>query len=453
MSKKLSLFSLVVLIVAAIDNMRNLPSAALFGGSLPFFFLLSALFFLIPTAWVSAALAARFPEEGGIYQWVQLAFGKKIAMAALWLQWINTMVWYPTMLSFIAGVLAYAIDPTLAQNKTYLLSVILILFWGLTCVNMKGIQISALVNNIFAVLGTMIPLTLLIILGVVWVCKGYPLKIDWSAHSLIPPLTQSTSWVSLIAIMAGFLGMELSGVHIRDIKDPKKNFPIAIGIATLFIFFSMLLGSLAIACVVPKNEINLISGVMQIFGSIFGAFGLNKLTPVLTILIVIGSTGTMINWLISPAKGLLQAAEYHFLPPFFAKKNRAGVAYNLLLVQAGLVTIFSLLFLFVESINASYWFLTALSTELYMLMYLSMFFAAIKLLQIKVIPILGILGSVLTIVVTFFPPIEIEAIGHFSYFCRILVCNFLTIGPLFFFYRYQKKKVQAIDLSQNINTG
>src|SRR5262249_55032960 len=142
MNKKISLFSLAVLIIAAIDNMRNLPAAALFGSELLFFFIFSALVFLIPTALVAAELSSAFPEKGGVYQWVELAFGKKWAMVAIWLQWINTMVWYPSMLSFIAGTFAYLIDPELVQNKAYLAASILIVFWGLTYVNLKGFHIS-----------------------------------------------------------------------------------------------------------------------------------------------------------------------------------------------------------------------------------------------------------------------------------------------------------------------
>ena len=60
-TKKLSFFSLVVLIIAAIDNMRNLPASAMFGSELIFFFLFSAAVFLIPTALMSAELSAAFP--------------------------------------------------------------------------------------------------------------------------------------------------------------------------------------------------------------------------------------------------------------------------------------------------------------------------------------------------------------------------------------------------------
>ena len=98
---KISFLALVLLIVSAIDSNRNLPSSAIFGSPLIFFFLFSAVFFLIPTALVSAELAAAFPEEGGIYHWVRAAFGENMGMLAVWLQWINTIVWYPTILSFI----------------------------------------------------------------------------------------------------------------------------------------------------------------------------------------------------------------------------------------------------------------------------------------------------------------------------------------------------------------
>src|SRR5262249_50714432 len=147
----------------------------------------------------------------------------------------------------------------------------------------------------------------------------------------------------------------------------------------------------------------------------FDAFGLQALTPVMTLLIVVGSTGTMINWLISPAKGLLHAAEFGFLPPFFTKKNKAGVASNILLAQGVLVTLFCLVFLFEPTINGFYWFLTALSTELYMMMYVLMFCAGLKLhytytdrpKTFKIpgntwgmwtISILGLIGSITTII-------------------------------------------------------
>ncbi|NGX46818.1 MAG: putative glutamate/gamma-aminobutyrate antiporter [Chlamydiae bacterium] len=457
MKRKISLFSLVVLIIASIDNIRNLPAAALFGSSLIFFFILSAIAFLIPTSLVAAELSATFPEKGGIYHWVHRAFGKKWAMTAIWLQWINTMVWYPTILSFVAGTLAYLVNPELAQNKLYLISCILIVFWGLTLINLRGIHVSALLTNIFALSGTIFPLILLIILGAIWIFSGQSLQIELNTTNLIPPLNVSTSWISLIAIMASFLGMELSGVHVNDIHRPQRNFPRAIFFSCSFIFFTMLLGSLFIAFVLPKEEINFVAGIMQVFTSFFDVFGLKGLIPVLTLLIVIGSIGNMINWLIAPAKGLLHAAEFHFLPPFFSHKNQAGVASRILLTQAILVSLFCLVFLLVPSVNAFYWFLTALSTELYMIMYILMFSACIRLHYnysdrpktfkipgnhwgMWITALFGLIGCCTTIIVSFFPPGNIDIGSPARYLSMICIGNIVTIGPLFLFFLYERKK-------------
>lgn len=454
--KKIPLISLVLLIVAAIDSIRNLPASALFGSSLIFFFVFAAIVFLIPTSLVAAELSATFPEKGGVYHWVGKAFGEKWAMIAIWLQWINTLVWYPTILSFIAGTFAYLINPDLAQQKWYLVVCILTVFWGVTLINLRGLHFSSRVNSFCALIGTILPMIFLIVLGAIWVFSGEPLQIQINADTLIPDLSNTTHWIALIAIMASFLGMELSGVHVNEIDQPQRNFPRAVFAASSFILISMVLGSLSIAFVLPGNEINLISGVMQVFTNFFDVFGLRPLVPVLAVLIVIGSIGGITNWLIAPAKGLLHAAEFGFLPRFFTRQNKHGVAANVLLMQAVAVSVFCLLFLLVPSVNAFYWFLTALSTELYMVMYILMFSAALclhykfrnrpksfkipgKNIGMWITCCLGLFGCLSTILVSFFPD-NVNIGSAARYLVMIGVGNLLTITPVLFFYRYKYKR-------------
>ncbi len=455
--KKISLFSLVLLIVAAIDSIRNLPASALFGSALIFFFVFSAIVFLIPTSLVAAELSATFPEKGGVYHWVKTAFGEKWAMLAIWLQWINTMVWYPTILSFIAGTAAYLINPELAQNKWYLVTCILVVFWGITLINLKGIHMSARINSFCGLVGMVFPMVFLIALGAYWVFSGHPLQIQLNADTLIPSLTESTNWISLVAIMASFLGIELAGVHVNDIRQPQRNFPKAVLYSSAFLLISMVLGSLAIAFVLPEKDINLVAGVIQVFSNLFDSFGMKGLTPVLAVLIVVGSIGGITNWLIAPAKGLMHAAEFGYMPPFFMRKNKYGIAHNILLGQAILVSLLCSIFLLVPSVNAFYWFLTALSTELYMIMYILMFFAALRLhykhknrpIAFK-IPgkqygmwttcVLGLFGCLCTIAVSFFPPDNINIGSHLRYILMICAGNLLGILPVFLFFFYKRMK-------------
>jgi amino acid transporter len=452
MQHKISLFSLVLLVVAAIDSIRNFPSMALFGSSLVFFFIFAALFFLIPISLVSAEFSSKYPEEGGVFHWVRHAFGERVAVLAVWLQWINTMVWYPTILSFIAGTAAYLVNPALAENKGFLISVVLVVFWALTLLNLRGIQISARLNAWCGSIGTLVPIALLVVLGGIWFFGNHPLQISFTAETMLPTLDNANNWVALIVIMASFLGMELAGVHISDIQNPQRNFPRAMGLSVLILLGTMLFGALSIAIVIPEKKIDLVSGVMQTFQSFFEAFHIPFLIPVLTVLIIIGSVGMMINWLVSPAKGLLQAAEYGFLPRYFMVKNRHGVAVRILIAQALLVTVLCLSMLLVPSINAFYWFFTALSTDLYVCMYVLVFLAALQLgrppkgMGVYRIPkgsrtvacLMGLIGCIITLIVGYFPPTGIDIGGGFRYGSLIALGNIIAIAPVLLLWRHQK---------------
>ena len=120
--KVLGVFSIVMITVGSVDSIRNLPATALLGSHLIFYFILAAIFFFLPTALVSAELASYEREHSGIYAWVKDAFGPCAGFLAIWFQWTENVIWYPTILSFVAGTLAYIIDPSLAQNKWFLIS-------------------------------------------------------------------------------------------------------------------------------------------------------------------------------------------------------------------------------------------------------------------------------------------------------------------------------------------
>lgn len=452
-SEKISVLALVLLITGAIDSIRNLPASALFGSSLVFYFIFSAIIFLIPVALVSAELSSTWSEEeGGIYSWVQHAFGDKVAFFTIWLQWINTMVWYPTILSFIAGTLAYLINPELAQNKFYLISVILIVFWSLTFLGLSGLRASATFASFCAIGGMIIPMGFIIILAIIWLIKGHPLAINLSLHDMIPRWNDTQSWVSLTAIMTSFLGMELAAVHVRNVYNPQRNFPRAMLFSVILILVTMIFGSLAIAFVLPAEKISLVQGVMQAFTDFFEAYHLTFLMPVIVIMLLLGSLGGMINWIISPAKGLLLAANSGYLPRSLVRLNRHGIASRVLLLQACLVTLLCGGFLLLPSINAIYWLFTALSTELYIMMYVMMFLAAAKLKSKYAhlprpfaIPggrfgfyttcVMGLLGCILTLIIGFFPPETNMDIGSVRHFRLIFSMGIIfMLSPAFLLY-------------------
>jgi amino acid transporter len=113
--KTLSVISLVMINVIAIDSVRTLPMGAEYGFSLVFYYLMAAVLFFLPVSLVAAELATGWPETGGVYVWVREAFGKKTGFVAIWLQWFYNVCWYPTIMATVAATLAYCIDPNLVK--------------------------------------------------------------------------------------------------------------------------------------------------------------------------------------------------------------------------------------------------------------------------------------------------------------------------------------------------
>ena len=456
----LTVFTLTMITVGSVDSIRNLPATALFGSQLISFFILGALFFLIPTALVSAELASGWPKQGGIYIWVKEAFGKQTGFLAIWLQWIENVIWYPTILSFVAGTLGYLINPALASNPYFLWAVIVTSFWGVTFINLRGMRSSALFSNVCAISGLLLPMALIIGLGAAWITGGNPMQIHFAMPDITPHWHDRTMWVSLTAIMMSFCGIEIATVHANDVQDPQRAFPRALIYSVGIILSTLILGSLAIAVVLPQHDINLVAGIMQAFDAFFARYNLIWLMPVIAVMLVMGGLGGVSNWIIAPTKGLLVAAQEGNLHPIFQRTNQHNAPIVMLLVQAIIVTILSSLFLFMPSVNGSYWLLTALAAQLYMLMYLLMFAAAIKL-RIKaphhprafripggrvglfVIAGVGMVGALTTLVVSFIPPDGINVGSVSGYELTLIGGLILTCLPPFISTRMQARRAAS----------
>ena len=439
----LSIFSLTMITIGSVDSIRNLPTTALFGSQLIAFFILGAIFFLIPTALVSAELASSWPKQGGVYIWVKEAFGKQLGFLAIWLQWISNVIWYPTLLSFVAGTIGYLINPSLASNPYFLCLVIVSAFWGATLVNLRGMRSSALVSNICAISGLLLPMALIIALGAAWIIGGNPVQIDFDIHSMLPHSDDKSKWVALTGTMLSFCGIEIATVQANNVENPQYAFPRALVYSVVVILITLILGSLAIAVVLPQHEINLVAGIMQAFHAICARYHLLWLMPIVAIMLVLGGTGSVSNWIIAPTKGLLVAAQDGNLPAVFQQVNQQDAPHVMLVGQAIIVTVLSAMFLLMPSVNGSYWILTALAAQLYMLMYLLMFIAAIKLrLQAPnhhrpfripgglpgmiIVAGTGMVGVITTLVVSFMPPDGID-VGSMARYETTLILGLLVM--------------------------
>lgn len=444
----ISVFMLAMFNVSIMASLRNLPLVAEYGLSAIVFFAIVALFFLIPCALVSAELATGWPKSGGIYIWIREALGDRWGFFAIWMQWVHNVAWYPVIMSFIAGTLAYIFSPSLAQNKVYILSVVLIGYWGMTLLNYLGIKTSGWFSTIGVIVGTIIPGILIIGLGLIWITSGHPVQTPLTLKAVIPDFTEIGNLVFLAGLFLAFAGLEVSSAYAGNVQNPQKNYPRSILLAAIIVFSVFMLGSLAIAVVIPKEQISLVSGLMEAFNIFLSFYHLEWFLPILGILLIIGAIAEVNSWIIGPVKGLHETSIHGNLPPFFQNLNKHGTPTHLLLFQAIIVSITGCVFLFMPTVSSAFWILTALSAQSYLIMYIIMFIAAIKLKYSKPhvprpykVPFknkgiwlfcsMGILSSTFAIALAFIPPTQLET-GSLLFYDLFLIIGlvFMCAIPL-----------------------
>lgn len=454
-NRVLSTFSLVMINVIAVDSLRTLPIGAEYGTALIFFYLVAGFCFFIPIALVSAELATGWPNLGGIYVWVTQAFGARMGFMVIWLQWIYNVVWYPTILSFITGTLAYLIDPALAQNKYFMLASILTLFWLTTLVNSFGMRLSSMVSLLGTIFGTMLPMLFIIALGVIWVLHGNATAIDFTWQSFLPSDHHQSNLAFFIAIVFGLIGIEMSAVHAEEVRNPARDYPRALLYSTVIILLTLMFSSLAIAIVVPHENIDLTVGIMQAFDAFFEQYQMQFLKPVMAFLIVFGSLACVSAWVIGPTKGLWAAKQDGCLPPILQKMTKQHVPIAILILQGILFTLICSVFVLMPTVSSSYWLLTDLTGELALIVYIVLFAAAIRLrykaaqrerafrvpggnIGIWIVGLIGIITSVITMGLGLIPPKQIDVGGVWVYEALLLSGIVLLSLPPFIIYACRK---------------
>ena len=467
---KLSVFTLVIMNVTAVVSLRGLPAEAVYGVSSAFYYLFAALVFLIPTSLVAAELAAMFKDkQGGVFRWVGEAFGKKWGFLAIWLQWIQTTIWFPTVLTFGAVSIAFigmsqAHDMTLASNKIYSLVVVLAIYWIATFISLKGMGWVSKVAKVGGIVGTIIPAALLVILGIVYLVTGGTSQMDFGG-SFFPDLSNFNNLVLASGIFLFYAGMEMSGIHVTDMENPAKNYPKAIFIGAFITVIIFVLGTFALGIIIPEKDINLTQSLLIGFDKYFAYLRASWLSPVIAIALAFGVLASVLVWVSGPSKGIFAVGRAGYLPPYFQKTNENGVQKNILIVQGITVTILSLLFVVMPSVQSFYQILSQLTVLLYLIMYMLMFAAAIRLRYnmkgverpyrigkkgdalMWIVSGVGFLGSLLAFVLSFIPPNQIATGSNTVWYSVLVIGTVVMVVAPFVIYANRKESWVSKDMA------
>lgn len=441
----LGVLALTLLSVSAIISLRNLSLMGLYGWSSVFFYLIAALLFLIPSALVSAELATGWQRDGGVYAWTSEAFGDRWGFAAIWAAWTTSIVLFPTIMSFAAASLAFVIDPILVDSQIFIFWVTLAIFWSVTFVNFAGMKVSALFSSLGTTLGTVIPGILIIILAAYWLWSGHPVELDFSWDALVPDFNLQNI-VFFAGVILGFSGMEITAYHVQEAHNPQRDFSRSLLWAASLIVLLSICGSLAIAYLIPHQDINLLAGTLQIFEVIGERLGFPYFLEIIATMLLIGTLAQVNTWYLGPAKGLLFAGQSGYLPKPFIKTSKANIPIAILFWQAIIGSILAYAFLLMPSVSHAFWIMTALTTQLAALIYLFIFASAIRLrytqpervrafrvpggnIGMWLISGFGFLTALLVFLLGFVPPEKLDYASVWHYEAYLILGLLLLLSP------------------------
>ncbi|WP_329339809.1 APC family permease [Streptomyces sp. NBC_00663] len=423
----LSWVTLALMTTASVASLRAAPTMAVYGLACVFLYLVPAVVFLLPTALVSAELASGW--SGGVYRWVSEGLSKPLGFLAVWCQFAMTIFYYPSLLAFVASTIAYVIDPSLASNGLYTAIVIMVLYWTGVWVSSRGTKALAGLSSWGLIIGTLVPGTILVVLGIIFLGQGNPSAAPMTSSHLLPAWTGLASLVLIVNNFLSYSGMEMNAVHVSSLKDPAKEYPKSMFLAVGLVLLIFILPALAISWVVPADQTSLTAGVMQAFNAFFSYFHIGWMTPIAAVMLVAASLGGMLTWLAGPSKGLLEISRSEgYLPPYLQKLNKFGIQQNILVTQGVVTTVIALMYALIPNVSSVYWIFSTITTQVYLIVYLLMFAAAVRLRKTQPdhprgyrVPALhlmcavGLLSSLAALAIGFVPPSQFGGSSVWSY--------------------------------------
>lgn len=381
LSKAMGLWDVVLLNIVAIVGLRWLLTAAQIGPESIILWVLALVLFFIPQGLTVAELSAHYPQEGGLYVWTKKAFGPFHGFVSGWCYWVNNLIYYPSLLLFLAGNAVFIFGSEaigLKANPYYNAIFSVGILWLAIILNMIGLRTGKWVQNLGAV-GNWFPAAVLVILGVLAGIK-FGSNTDFTFSNMIPKFS-TLNTISFWATMCfGFAGLELASVMGDEIKDAQRTIPRAIVISGIIITGIYILGTGSMLVVFKTDQIDIISGVVQSIGSIGNKLGMPWLLNVIAISITVGGVGGAGAWLAGTARVPFVVGLDNFLPKAMGKVHpKWGTPYIAILVQGILSTVFILMSVIGSTVEEAYIVLLDATLIIYFIPYLYLFISIIIL--------------------------------------------------------------------------
>jgi len=401
-NKKLTLASLILMIFTSVFGFANMPRAFyLMGYSAIPWYILSAILFFIPYAFMMAEFGASYKNEtGGIYSWMQKSVGPKYAFVGTFMWYASYIIWMVNTSSSIWIPLSNAIfgrDRTtelafMGLNSTQILGILACLWILLvTFVATKGVEKITKVTSIGGTAVALLNIVLLVGGFIVLALNGF--KFQQPIDNVVTSFTTSPNpaYQTPIAMLSfltfaifAFGGLEVLGGLVDQTENPEKTFPKGLTIAAIIIAIGYALGIFACGMFTNWQEVLSVETVHMgnvayvtiqnlgyQLGKVFGMTDNSAITMGLWFARLVGLsmflafTGAFFTLTYSPLKTLIEGSPREIWPGKMSE-TKDGMPINAMKIQAIIAIVIILIISFGGSSGSEFFNILALMTNVAM---------------------------------------------------------------------------------------
>lgn len=378
MKKKFKLTDSILSVICVVFVAEATAPVAVLGNSQYFWRLFMIAAFLFPYGLIVSELGTAYRGNGGLYDWIRLAFpGTRWGARAAWWYWLNFPLWMASLAVMIPDLLGTAFGIELGVWAGLAVQLLFILI--VTVIACYPVCDSAIILNVCAVIK--VGLAVLVgCMGIFHIVRNGFVN-DMSPATFLPRFDLD-SLSSISVIIFTMLGFEVVCTFSEDMDNPRKQIPLAIIAGGLVIAGIYLLGGFGIGAVIPADQVDAASGLIEAVMIMRGEDG-GLFVGTVTLLFMVTLFGNMISWSLGINNTACYAAEHGDMPAPFARRwvrNRMPVGAVVINgIVAAVICVFGVILSLVAPDSQLFWTFFALNLVLLLMSYLPIFPAFLKL--------------------------------------------------------------------------
>lgn len=343
------------------------------GPSVIVWWLIIGVAFFVPNGLITAELTGAYPDKGGIYGWVDKAFGSQWAGRLSWLYWINCALWMPSGFIWFSGAFCGAFFPEAGYEVQVIIA--LVITWVTVALACMPMTESKWIVNLGGIAKVLIFLAVGAC-GIAMMIQGHAPANEMTAATMLPTFDQGLQYLPVIVYCC--CGLEVLAMSAHEMKNPSKDLPVAVILVVIVTIVLNIFASWGVLYAVPLAELDLVTGIGTVADA---AFGIDALSTAIVVLLLFGVFVQMVTWSTAGGRGAAEAGQAGEFPAIFGRETKKGGMPAGALVITGIVSTVTIIIygFMAESASDLFFTLLAFSSILFFMPYIIMFAAYIKL--------------------------------------------------------------------------